>query len=169
VRFRDRLYAALSPLDDTDPYDYVVIAPPKDATVLAAPHARPVRVTASGSAHTLRWYAAHGRLYWIAASRSGVELRVTEDGEHWAKLELPTDAGYPADVLAVGQRLLVLAERALLELGAKGFRVLGRVEEAKSPFVVDDGYCAPPLTVHRGKLYAGGQRRGELYAWVAAD
>jgi hypothetical protein len=167
VRFLDRLYVALSALDDSDPNDYIVIAPPRDATAIAPEHARVVRVTRG--VHTLRWYAHRGRLYWIALGASGSELLVTEDGERWSSIALPAGVGSPADVLGVGDRLIVLAERALLELGPRGARVIARVEEKKTPFVVNDAYCAPPLAVLGGKLYAGSHDKGALYELAAAD
>ncbi|MBX3130035.1 MAG: hypothetical protein KF718_25180 [Polyangiaceae bacterium] len=166
VRFRDRLYVAISPLYGLDRHDYVVLAPPRDETALTLEHARAVRGTVSGGAHTLRWYADRGRLYWITLGAGGGELRVTEDGDTWTRVELPQDAGRPTDVLRVGERLLVMAERALLELSAAGAQVVARVEEQKSPFSLDDTYCAAPLVVFDGKVMIGGQRRGDLWALV---
>jgi hypothetical protein len=163
TRFKDRLYVAVSPLYDLDRSDYVVVAPPADATSIAQEHARAVQVTSSGGAHTLRWYADRGKLYWITIGRDGGELRVTEDGERWTRLALPEGAGRPTDVLRAGERLVVMAERALLELSPQGFRELVRIEDKKSPFAIDDAYCAAPLAVFDGKLYAGDQKQGALW------
>jgi hypothetical protein len=58
----------------------------------------------------------------------------------------------------------VLAERALVRLGTSD--IIARVEGKKSPFEVTDGYCAAPLAVFKGELYAGGQRGGALYKLV---
>lgn len=169
TRFRDRLYVAVSPLYDLDRNDYVVLSPPRDATALLPEHARAVQVTASGGAHTLRWYADGGRLYWITIGADGGELRVTEDGDRWSKLALPPDVGRPTDLVRAGERLLVLAERALVELEPAGAKVLVRVEEAKSPFQLDDAYCSAPLTVFEGRFYAGDQRRGALFSLEEAN
>lgn len=163
TRFKDRLYVAVSPLYGIDRNDYVVLAPPKEATSLAPEHARAVQVTKSGGAHTLRWYAAGGRLYWITVGGDGGELRVTEDGDQWSRIELPTGAGAPTDVLAIGDRVLVMAERALVELGAKAAKVIATVEDEKSPFTIDDGYCAAPLVAFGGRLFVGDQKRGALW------
>jgi hypothetical protein len=163
TRFRDRLYVAVSPLQGRDRNDYVVLTPPKDATAIAEDQASARRGTESGGSHTLRWYADRGRLYWITIGADGGALRASDDGEHFARIALPPDAGSPSDVLRVGEHLLVLCEHALLELGREGASVRARIDDAKSPFKVDDGYCAPPLTVFQGALYAGGQRKGALY------
>ncbi len=167
TRFKDRLYVAVSPLYGIDRHDYLVVAPPKDATALAPEHVRAVQVTDSGGAHTLRWYADRGRLYWITIGGDGGQLRVTADGERWDLVTLPPDAGRPTDVLRVGEQLLVMAERALLELTPKGLAVLARVEEKKSPFAIDDGYCAAPLAAFDGRIFVGDQRRGALWALEA--
>lgn len=167
TRFRDRLYVAVSPLYDFDRHDFVVFKPPRDATALEAEYAKAVQVTKSGGAHTLRWYADRGRLYWITIGADGGQLRVTKNGDAFRVLALPGDAGSPSDVLRVGQHLLVLAERGLYELSKGAFRKLAPAP-AKSVFKVDDAYCAPPLVVFDGALYAGGQHRGALWR-LAAD
>ena len=163
TRFRDRLYAAISPLYGIDRNDYVVLAPPRDAVALAPEHARAVQITRSGGAHTLRWYADRGRLYWITLGADGGELWVTEDGDHWQSVTLPADVGRPTDVLRAGERLLVMAERALVELQKSGPVVLAKVDAAKSPFAVDDGYCAAPLVAFQNQIFVGDQRRGALW------
>lgn len=167
TRFKDRLYVAVSPLYGIDRHDYVVITPPKETTQLSAEHARAVQVTRSGGAHTLRWYADRGRLYWITLGADGGELRVSADGDRWERLSLPADAGRPTDVLRVGERLLLMAERALLEIGPSGTAVLARVEDKKSPFALDDGYCAAPLAAFDGRIFVGDQRRGALWTLEA--
>jgi hypothetical protein len=167
TRFKDRLYVAVSPLYGIDRSDYVVLSPPPDAKDLLPEHARAVRATGSGGAHTLRWFADRGRLYWITVGRDGGELRVTDDGERWTKLELPADAGAPTDLLRAGDRLLVMAERSLLALAGGRFETLARVEEKKSPFAIDDGYCAAPLAALDGRVFVGDQRRGALWTLEA--
>jgi hypothetical protein len=168
VRFRDRLLVAISHFDRGDPNDLVVIAPPAGATDILPEHARAVRATPSGSAHTLRFYVNRGTLYWISYSGGAYDLYSSTDGEHVKRIELPAEAGSASDVLRVGETLLVLTERALLELAAGGIRVRAKIDGKRSPFAVDDLMCGAPLSVFDGALYAGGQRRGELYKLVAA-
>jgi hypothetical protein len=169
TRFKDRLYVAISPLYDVDRNEYVVISPPRDATGVSADWAKPVQATESGGSHTLRWYADRGKLYWITIGADGVALRVTEDGEQWKRLVLPADAGRPTDVLRAGEQLFVMAERALLVLEPSGFREVARVEGKKSPFVLDDVYCAAPLAAFDGKLFTGDQKRGALWVLGAKE
>jgi hypothetical protein len=167
TRFRDRLYVAISPLYGLDRHDFVVIAPPREATTFSDADAQPRRVTPQGGAHTLRWYADAGRLYWLTIGPEGVALRVTEDGDHFRLLSLPPEAGNPGDVLRVGPHLLVLAEHGLYELSGDRFELRAAIPDAKTPFKLDDGYCAPPLVAFRGSLYAGDQLRGNLWRLVA--
>jgi hypothetical protein len=145
----------------------VVFSLGKDATEINADSAKAVQGTPSGGAHTLRWYADRDALYWITIGADGGALWVTHDGDAWTRVALPADAGRPADILRVGDHLLVLTERRLLELGADGVRERARIEDKKTPFKVDDAYCAPPLAVFAGVLHAGGQRKGALYRLVA--
>jgi hypothetical protein len=166
TRFRDRLYVALSPLYGAARHDFLIITPARDATVLTDAEVRAVQVTPSGGAHTLRWYADQGKLYWIAIASDGVTLRVTTDGEHFHPLRLPADAGYPSDVLRVGSRLVVLAERGLYAQRGEAFELIAPIADDKTPFKVDDGYCAAPLSVFQGSLYAGDQLRGNLWKLV---
>jgi hypothetical protein len=166
TRFRDRLYVALSPLQGLDRHDFVVIDPARDASGLANRDATAVQITAHGGAHTLRWYTDRGKLYWLSIGAAGVELRESVDGAHFRLLRLPADAGYPSDILRVGARLLVLAEQGLYELADGAFQLRARVPDGKSPFKVDDGYCAPPLVAFQRHLYAGGQLRGDLWRLV---
>jgi hypothetical protein len=126
-----------------------------------------VQITPSGREHTLRWYADRGRLYWITITADGSHLRVSEDGDHFTLLELPPDAGSPSDLLRAGEHLFVLAERGLYELGEGRFMLRVPIPETKTPFSVDDAYCAPPMAVFNGALYVGDQRRGALWKLVA--
>jgi hypothetical protein len=167
TRFRDRLYVAISPLYGLDRNDFVVIAPPRDAVTFSNADARAVKVTPAGGAHTLRWFADRGRLYWLAIGHGGVTLYVSEDGEHFRALALPPDAGAPSDLLRSGEHLLLLAEHGLYELSGDTFRLRARIADAKTPFQVDDGYCAAPLAVFQGELYAGDQQRGNLWKLVS--
>ena len=131
------------------------------------------------------------RLYWIAWSRdTGIVVRVTSDGDHWAAIPLPADAGRPTDVTRFRDSVVVLTERGLYRLagdavdGPTGVDAqdgvasvtttpIARVDEApdggapakptKSPFEVSDFFCVAPLAVFKNELYAGGQRGGSLY------
>jgi hypothetical protein len=208
VRFRDRLYAGIQDYDGRDPNDYVYFAPStstREREAGAAPEAilrredeHAVRVTRSGAAGTLRWWvdtrATPARLYWLAWSRdTGVLLRVTSDGDHWAAVPLPADAGRPTDVTRFRDAVVVLTERGLYRLAGEGIdgaagvdaadgvanvsaTAIARVDDApdggappkdkKSPFEVSDFFCVAPLAVFKNELYAGGQRAGSLYKLV---
>jgi hypothetical protein len=212
VRFRDRLYAGIQDYDGRDPNDYVYFAPSTSTSTStrereagAAPEAilrredeHAVRVTRSGAAGTLRWWvdtrATPARLYWLAWSRdTGVLLRVTSDGDHWAAVPLPADAGRPTDVTRFRDAVVVLTERGLYRLAGEGIdgaagvdaadgvanvsaTAIARVDDApdggappkdkKSPFEVSDFFCVAPLAVFKNELYAGGQRAGSLYKLV---
>jgi hypothetical protein len=163
VRFRDRLYAGLQDYDQREPNDYVYFEPPRERTLITQEDVRAARVTETGTAQTLRWYADGGRLYWIAWNREGVALRVSADGDNWRVVPLPNDVGVPTDILRFRGALHVLTSRALLRLDEAGPTVLARVTDKRSPFELDDSFCAAPLAVFRGELYAGGQRDGALY------
>ncbi len=184
VRFRGQLYAGIQDYDGRDPNDYVVFAPTGETDRLVREDARGVRVTASGAAQTLRWWvdarASPPRLYWIAWGRDGVVLRVTNDGERWARIALPDEAGRPTDVVRFRDAVVVLTERGLYRLDgdavdghsdvpqAQGSarataRPIARVTEKRSPFEVTDFFCTAPLAVFENELYAGGQRGGTLY------
>ena len=150
VRFRDRLYAGIQDYDGRDPNDYVYFAPRTDAEASAdadagakaeagaAPPAilrredeHPVRVTRSGAAGTLRWWvdtrAKPARLYWLAWSRdTGVLLRVTTDGDHWAAIALPADAGRPTDVTRFRDAVVVLDGARALSIERRRGRRRGR-------------------------------------------
>ena len=192
TRFRGRLYAGIQDYDARDPNDYVYF------TDITQEGAHPTRVTDYGTAQTLRWYADPGpaaraahlggraeRLFWIAFDRSGVALRVTEDGDTWRVVPLPPDAGRPTDIVRFRDALVVLTEKKLLRLdpapsdasggdaGAAAVTFVARElatytgkdgkPAKKSPFDLTDYFCAAPLGVLGNTLYAGGQRGGILY------
>jgi hypothetical protein len=158
VRFKSRLYAGV----EGGAADYVYVTP--SGPRLEQSDVHPVRVTPRGGASTLRWFADRGKLFWIAWNDGRVALRMTDDGDSWREVALPAEAGFPTDVVRVGDDLVVLGERALVRLGSN--EILAQVDGKKSPFEVTDGYCAAPLAVFRGNLYAGGQRGGALYKLV---
>jgi hypothetical protein len=161
TRFGGRLLAGLQDYEGTSPWDYAVLDSLGDESHAAT--VRGVRVTPSGAAQTLRWYADGGALYWIAWNRDGVGLRRSVDGKTWSLLTLPEEVGLPTDILRFRGALWVLAERGLVRLDATGPRVVALSTEHKAPFVMNDTFCAAPLAVHQGQLYAGGQRDGALY------
>jgi hypothetical protein len=187
VRFKDRLYAGIQDYDGRDPNDYVYFTPEADADagvaasrdagaapdpILKREDAHPVRVTRSGAAGTLRWWvdtrAKPARLYWIAWSRdSGIALRVTTDGETWAAIPLPPEAGRPTDVTRFRDAVVVLTERGLYRLSEDYVATsIATIDDKKSPFEVSDFFCAAPMAVFKNELYAGGQRGGSLYKLV---
>jgi len=163
VRFRDRLYAGLQDYDQQEPNDYVYFAPPRERALIEQADVHAARVTEAGTAQTLRWYADGGKLYWIAWSREGVALRVSADGDSWRVVPLPIDVGVPTDIVRFRGALHVLMSRALLRLDEAGPTVLARITDKRSPFELDDSFCAAPLAAFRGELYAGGQRDGALF------
>jgi hypothetical protein len=89
-------------------------------------------------------------------------LRVSSDGEAWQGIELPEGAGAPSDLIRYKGALVVLTKNALFALDNTK---VTRIADAPnpSPFLHDDHYCAAPLAVLQGRLYAGGQRKGYLY------
>lgn len=191
VRFRDRLYAGIQDYDHRDPNDFLRIAPEaSDAgpTTLRREDIHPVRVTRGGGSATLRWWAdtrvTPHRLYWLAWTREGVTLRMTIDGDRWAIVPLPEEAGRPTDITRFKDGVVVLTENGLYELGGASIDgraglemisdvsarlVAANVDESvppkkrKSPFELSDFMCAAPLAVLDGALYAGGQRGGTIY------
>ena len=118
---------------------------------------------------------------------------MTTDGDHWAALPLPDDAGRPTDITRFQDAVVLLTENGLYRLrgaaidGASGVdadnpvaavtaTAIARVNRGdgrdggparapaqKSPFEVSDFFCAAPLAVFQNELYAGGQRGGSLY------
>ncbi len=213
VRFRDRLYAGIQDYDGREPNDYLYFTPSANlptvtsdagardagaapAAILKREDLHPVKITRTGAAGTLRWWVdskvTPARLYWIAWSRdTGILARVTSDGDHWAAIALPDDAGRPTDVTRFRDSVVMLTERGLYKLtgaaidGPAGVdasdgvanaaaTAIARVDEIpdggapptklkKSPFEVSDFICAAPLAVFKNELYAGGQRGGSLY------
>jgi hypothetical protein len=164
ARFRDRLYAGIQDYDGREPNDYVVFAPPPGAAHIAHEDVHAFRVTPGGASLTLRWFADAGKLWWIAIERDGnVTLRVTDDGDAWRAVPLPADAGRPADVARWRGALVVLTEWGLWRVDVDPAVQLAHVESKKTPFAVNDAFCAAPLAVYRGDLYAGDQRDGSLW------
>jgi hypothetical protein len=154
VRFRDRLYAGIQEYYPRETNDYVVFD---------GEHLVGKRATDEGGAETLRWYADRGALYWIAIDKDGSgHLRVTRDGETWSEIAMPTGAGRPADVVRFRDGLVVLAERALLRLDGDLAKPIATWDDKKL-FAVSDIFCAAPLAVYQGDLYAGSQKDGALY------
>jgi len=190
VRFRGALLAGIQDYDGVEPNDYVRIdcegADDSTCAEGAKLTVTPKRVTDSGTAQTVRWYAdGKGRLYWITWNRDGVVVRVTEDAERWDTLSLPPGSGRPSDVLRLGDRIVVMAENGLY--AAPATRLVPNAEEwvqvasvsvppagdkpakkTRSPFVLDDIFCGAPLAALGGVLYVGGQRNGALYRVAAA-
>jgi hypothetical protein len=170
VRFKDKLYAGIEDYDGRAIHDLVVLEPPRDATNFNQDHLHPLRITESGAAQTLRFYTHQGALYWIAWARDGVRLRVTRDGEHFAPIALPADAGAPLDLVAFRGALFVLSEYGLYRVDKDQVISMNgpvaKVTEKKTPFELRDALCAAPLAVYLGEIYAGGQRDGSLYRFV---
>jgi hypothetical protein len=162
TRFRDRLYAGIQDYDGVSPDDYVVFTLPEGHDVLTERDAAGVRVTEHGAAWTLRWYADRGALYWIAGTAGGtVTLRKTTDGSTWQEIALPAELGRPSDIVRFRGHLVVLGERGLAALEEGGAaHMVAAVTQKKSPFVIDDILCAPPLEVLGDTLYLGGHDRG---------
>jgi hypothetical protein len=164
VRYRDSLYAGIADYDGRDPNDYVVFSPQSEAKTIDRESERVVRVTRAGSAMTLRWYADGGRLWWIALERDGdVVLRVTGDGHAWSEVSLPAEAGRPTDLTRFKGALVALTERGLWRVDVEPPAPLARIDEKSSPFAITDAFCAAPISVFRGALYAGSQRDGSLW------
>ncbi len=165
VRFQGALLTGVEVLGGRGP-DYVRWEAPTTDVALMADHATPMYLTPSGGRATLRWYAHGRRLYWIMAGALGVQLGVSDDGRGWSLVSLPEGAGAPLDLAQFGNTLVLLTEYRLLALRDPGHLIeLARLE-APSPFALSDHYCAAPLAVFQGQLYAGGQRKGELYRFV---
>jgi hypothetical protein len=168
VRFRDRLYAGIQDYDGREPNDYVTFSPPKDSARIERADLKAVRVTARGTAQTIRWYTDRGALYWIAWShRDGTWLRRTLDGDNWEVIYLPDGVGAPTDIVRFRDALVVLTERALVRIDGERPTVVATITDKKTPFELSDTFCAAPLAVFANDLYAGGQRRGALFKLVA--
>jgi hypothetical protein len=168
VRYRGRLYAGILDYEGTEPNDYVYFDPPPGAPRLTREDLHAVRVTPRGTARTLRWYADDGKLYWIAWAKDGIRLRVTDDGNRWRVIDLPRNAGAPADVTRFRGVLVVLTERGLYRLDRDPPEAVATVQsrDGRTPFEVHNPLCSAPLGVLGGELYAGGQRDGALYRVV---
>jgi hypothetical protein len=166
VRFHDALYAGIEDYDGRAVDDLVVLDPPRDALELQQEQLRPLRVTESGAAQTVRFFAHHGALYWIAWGRDGVRLRVTRDGKYFEPIALPADAGAPLDLAAFRGALVLLTEWGLYRLEPPQLFLISRITAKKTPFVLRDALCAAPLAVYDNELYAGGQTDGSLYRFV---
>jgi hypothetical protein len=165
VRFRDRLYAGIQDYDAREPNDYVVFEPPANAERLERSHVRAVRVTTSGGANTLRWWAdaQTRRLYWITWNRDGVVLRVTRDGDTWTEIPMPAGAGRPVDITRFRDAVVVLAEHGLWRLDGDAIVATPIAHADAKQFELTDLFCGAPLAVFRNELYAGGQRGGALW------
>jgi hypothetical protein len=165
VRFKGRLYAGLQDYEGVEPSDYVVFEPAYGTQVITHRDVHPVHATDGGTARTLRWYADDGKLYWIAIGRDGTKLRVTEDGDTWRVVTFPKNAGAPTDVTRFRGVLVALTERGLYRLDQDPpARVAAAPSpDGRTPFEQNDMFCAAPLGVLDGTLYAGGQRDGALY------
>jgi len=173
VRFRGRLFGGLQDYDGREPNDLVVVDAPPGATRLEQAALRGVRVTPEGASLTLRWYAHEGTLYWIAWERHrGVHLWRTTDGERWSMVPLPPEAGAPTDITRWRDGLVLLTTRGLWRMDGGSPRLLAPVERPvvrgspQGPFDLGDGFCAAPLAVLDGTLYAGSQRDGALWRVV---
>jgi hypothetical protein len=164
VRFRGHLYAGIQDYDGREPNDYVVFGPPADRQSITQADVHAARATSHGGALTIRWWADAGKLYWIAWERDdGIRLRVTDDGNSWRPIDLPEGAGWPTDLTRFKGEIVLLAEHGLYRLDGDRVAQIAAVPEARSPFVLDDPFCAAPLAVYRGELFAGSQRDGSLW------
>lgn len=185
VRFAGKLLAGIQDYDGVEPNDYVVVDCVSDDPATCPAGAKLTvtgkRVTESGTAQTVRWYAdGHGRLYWITWNRDGVVVRVSTDAATWDVLSLPVGSGRPTDVIRTGGRLVVMAEGGLYATDAAKLvptaddwtqiaaAPLPAGKKPKSPFVLDDLFCGAPLAVLDGTLYVGSQRSGALYKLVGS-
>jgi hypothetical protein len=165
VRFKDRLYAGYQAFNGGDPHDYMYF------TEISHEGRHDVRATKHGGVQTLRWWvdtqSKPHRLYWLTWGRDGILLRVTTSGDDWTTVDLPDDAGRPADVTRFRDAVVVLTERALVRLddatGTTTVSTIAKIDDKKSPFEVSDFFCTAPLAVFENALYAGGQRGGTLY------
>ncbi len=170
TRFRERIFIGLERAAGPEQADFLWALPPAGAQSITGLDLHPERVTPAGGALTLRWYTDHGRLYWIAydRARDASTLRVSEDGDHWSQVTFPPDAGFPTDVTRFRDGLVVLTTRALWRIDGAVPTRLATVPRGPGgwPFELGDPYCAAPLAVYRGALYAGGQRDGGLYRFV---
>lgn len=173
VRFGGRLFAGLQDYDGRSPWDFVVFEAPPEGAALGRADGTPRRVTRGGAARTLRWQVIRGVLHWIAwDAQEGVVLRVSRDGEVFERVPLPSGAGAPTDVVEAGGARLVLAEGGLYRLGEAGAGAVlvapAPTSKGRSRFAARDAFCAAPLAVVAGRLFAGAQDRGELFELATA-
>jgi len=180
VRFRGRLYAGLQDYWGRERNDYVVLDAPPEVRAVRVADLRAVRATPAGGAHTLRWYTDRGTLYWVTLEHDRrTHLRTTTDGDHWREVPLPPEAGDVTDVTRWRDGIVALTSDGLWRIDttpplrlAQAPTVtvrLGGRSAAVSHFRVDDIFCAAPLAVFRGELYAGSQRDGSLWRWVPEE
>jgi hypothetical protein len=171
VRFKGRLYAGIQDYDGSDPTDYVVFEPAYGSKTIAHRDVKPVRATDDGHQRTLRWYADDGKLWWIAQNRNGAALRVTEDGDAWRQIYFPKNAGAPTDVTRFHGVMVALTERGLFRLDRDPIEAVAwvKTQDGQTPFELHDLFCAAPLGVLEGELYAGSQRDGALWKLVPAS
>ena len=167
VRFKDKLFAGIEDYDGRALHDLVVLAPPRDRKELSQEMLQPLRITEGGAAQTMRFYTHQGVLYWIAWGHDGVRLRRSTDGEHFTPIGLPVDAGAPLDIVGYRGALYVLAEYGLYRYEPNNLLEVARIPGKSSPFQLRDALCAAPLAVFDNDLYAGSQRDGALYRFVA--
>ncbi len=161
VRFKDRLYAGIQDYDGRDPHDFVVFTPDTSTadagapTVLRREDAHPTRITRAGASGTLRWWAdtraTPPRLYWLAWTRDGIALRVTIDGDRWAAIPLPAEAGPPTDVTRFRDAVVVLTTTGLYRLD--GAAIDGAADVAAMDGVADA--VATPIALVDGAGDAG--------------
>lgn len=165
VRFRGRLYAGIQDYDGSDPIDYVMFDPAPGSTRIAPEDAHPMKATPRGGQRTLRWYADGGKLYWIAQSAEGARLRVSDDGARFRPVVFPRNAGAPTDVTRFRGALVALTERGLYRIEGEEATLVAPVktQDGRTPFELHDLFCAAPLAVLDGVLYAGSQRDGALW------
>ncbi len=169
TRFRDRLYVGIQEYYPREMNDYVVFSPPPESKELAVLDMHPTQVTSLGGAETLRWYTDRGSLYWITIDKDGTgKLRVTTDGLTWTAMDIPPEAGRPADVVRMGDDVVLLTERRLYTLDSSTLAI-SEIASWTDPklFAGDDFFCAAPLAVFDGDLYAGSQKDGSLMRFVA--
>src|SRR5205085_222511 len=86
----------------------------------------------------------------------------------WKTVALPPDAGRPTDIARFRGGLVTLTERGLWRVDVDPPARLAAVDAKRSPFAIADAFCAAPLAVFRGDLYAGDQRDGSLWRRRAA-
>lgn len=175
TRFRGRLYAGIQDYDGREPNDYVTISASSNgdnSRELSRDNVAGYRVTDHGAALTLRWYTDRGRLFWIALERTGAaRLRFTADGTRWLTVPFAPAAGRVSDVVRFRDALVALTETGIYRLSdppdAAAPTLIGPapVFNRGRAFPVNDAFCASPLAVYRGQLYAGSQHDATLFVY----